>query len=383
MAPSPIAEQRYDLAGRVTLAVTGLDERGHRTVAAQLDPFAPSTVADDLDVVLSCAALTRPLGLIELHNAAGDGTVTGWNGDGLHLRVSGRWCRLPDVLHGGPMRFELELGFPLRRAFRGLVRPALQIALLRRGHVAVHGTTVESDGRGILVAGWSESGKTETALALMERGAGFLTDKWTVVGADGTLTAFPIGVGVRRWVLPYLPRVSAALPVRSRAQFAVAATADATSGPLRRRARGPVGGLLADTAERAVALADRAALTPSQLRAAYRQDDEPGRRVPLACVALLMNVDGNDVCVNQADPAWAAERLARSAAFERRPWFALQERARYAAPGQVPDEHVEAVVARERTLLQSALATAQVLVVRTPFPADPRRAADAIAQALR
>ncbi|MCA1679686.1 MAG: hypothetical protein LC777_12435 [Actinobacteria bacterium] len=364
--------------------MTGVDERGRRAVAAQLDPFAPSAAADDLDVVLSLAGLTRPLGLIELHNAAaGDATVTGWNAAGLHLRMSGRWCRLPDLLHSGPMRFELELGFPLERAFRELVRPALQIALLRRGHVAVHGTTVELDGRGIIVAGWSESGKTETALALMERGAGFLTDKWTVVGTDATLTAFPIGVGVRRWALPYLPRLSAALPARSRAQFAVAATANATFGPLRRRARGRVGGLLADTTERAVALADRAALTPSQLRAAYRQEDEPGRHVPLGGVALLLNVDGDDVFVQEADPAWAAERLARSAAFERRPWFALQERARYAAPGQDPDEPVEAVVARERTLLQAALATAQVLVVRTPFPIDPRRTADAIARALR
>jgi hypothetical protein len=364
------------------LAVTGLDKRGQRAVAAQLDPFAPSSAAD-LDVVLACAALTRPLDIIELHNAAGDATVTGWNGARLHLRESGRWCRLPDLLHGGPMRFELEPGFPLGPAFRGLVRPALQIALLRRGHVAVHGTSVELDGRGILVAGWSESGKTETALALMERGGSFLTDKWTVVGADRTLTAFPIGVGVRRWVLPYLPRLSAGLPGRSRAQFALAATVDATSGPLRRRARGRVGSLLADTVEHAVALADRAALTPSQLRAAYRQEDEPGRRVPLTCVALLLNVDSDDVCVKQADPAWAAERLARSAAFERRPWFALQERARYAAPGQVPDEHVEAVVARECALLEPALTSTQVLVVKAPFPVDPRRAAEAIARALR
>lgn len=381
--PSAPADQRFDLAGRATLGTSGLDERGRRAVATQLDPFAARAGAAEPDVRLSWAPFARPLALVEQHNAAGDATVTGCDDGTLALRINERWCRLPDIVGGGPLHFEFEPGFPLGPAFRRLVRPALQLALLRRDHVAIHATAVELAGAGIVVAGWSESGKTETALALMERGAAFLTDKWTVVGADGTLTAYPIGVGVRRWVLPYLPRLQAALPARSRAQFAAAATADVTSAPMRRRARGRVGGLLADAAGRAVELADRAALTPTQLRTAYGQQDDPARRVQLACVALLVNVDSHDVRVEPADPVWAAERLARSAAYERRPWFALHERARYAVPGAAGDEHPEAVVERERTLLEPVLAATRVLTVRAAFPADPRRAADAIARALR
>lgn len=383
MVPRTPADRRFDLAGRATLALADLDERAQRTVVAQLDPFVPGNVAGDADVVLCGAAAGGSRRMTELHNPAGDATVTGWDGDALHLRMNGHWCRLPDLLDVGPLRFELERGFPLARAFAELVRPALHIALLRRGHVAVHSTGIEIDGEGVVVAGWSESGKTETALALMERGAGFLTDKWTVVGADGMLTAFPIGVGVRRWVLPHLPCLRAALPRGSRVQFAAAAAADRSSRPLRRLARGRVGGLLADTAEHAVALADRAALSPSQLRGAYGQVDDPARRVPLACVALLVNVETDEVTAEQADHTWAAERLARSAAVERRAWFALQERARYAAPGRVAAEHVEAVVARERELLEPVLATTRVLLVRAPFPSDPGRAADAILRALR
>ncbi len=383
MVPRTLADRCFDLAGRATLAVADLDERAQRTVVSQLDPFAPGAVAGDADVVLCGAAAGRSWCMTELHNPAGDATVTGWDGDALYLRMNGRWCRLPDLLDVGPLRFEFERDFPLARAFAALVRPALHIGLLRRGHVAVHSTAVEIGGGGVVVAGWSESGKTETALALMERGAGFLTDKWTVVGADGMLTAFPIGVGVRRWVLPHLTRLRAALPRSSRVQFTAAAAADRSSRPLRLLARGRVGGLLADTAEHAVALADRAALSPSQLRAAYGQTDDPARRVPLACIALLVNVETDEVTAEPADHRWVAERLARSAAVERRAWFALQERARYAAPGRVADEHVEAVVARERELLEPVLAATRVLLVRAPFPADPGRAADAILRALR
>lgn len=383
MVPPLRARRCFDLAGRATLVLDGLDDDALDTVASELDPFAPGTATGDADVVLAARLRAGPTQLLELHNAAGDGTVTGWDGDTLHLRLGDRWCRLPDLLGGGPLRFELEAGFPLSRAFAGLVRPALQIALLRRGHVAVHGTAVELDGRAIVVAGWSESGKTETALALMERGAGFVSDKWTVVGEDGTLTAFPIGVGVRRWVLPHLPRLRAAIPRSARAQFVAAAVADASSRPLRTRARGRVGGLLGDAAAHAVALADRAALSPTQLRDAYGQVDDPARRVPAGCFAMLLNVDADAVHVEAADPAWAAERLARSAVVERRSWFGLQERARFAAPGRAVDEDVERIVARERALLEPALAAARVLVVRAPFPVDPRQTADAIARELR
>ncbi len=241
----------------------------------------------------------------------------------------------------------------------------------------MHGTAVELDGAGLIVAGWSESGKTETALALMEAGARFLSDKWTVLGPDGTMSAFPVSVGVRRWVLPHLPRLRASLPVRSRAQLGAAAVADVSSRPLRTRARGRLTGLAADAASHAVGLAGRTALSPSELRAAYGQEDDPARHVPVRCVALLTTVEGDDIAVTEADPDWAAMRLARSAAYERRPWFALQERARYAAPER-PAEGPEEVIERERDLLRPALSEMRLVSVEAPFPVDPRRVADAV-----
>src|SRR5919201_20485 len=93
--------------------------------------------------------------------------------------------------------------------------------------VAVHSAAVAIDGRGVLVAGWSESGKTETALALVERGASFVSDKWTVVGDDGTAAAFPITVGVRGWTLAHLPRLRAALGGAPRARLRAAGAARA------------------------------------------------------------------------------------------------------------------------------------------------------------
>ena len=372
-----VATEHYSLAGRATLAVdTGLEERVRRAVAAALDPFPEISSGDAPDVLLAPAA-SRPTAARDLQTAAGDPMVTAWDGDALRLRLGDSWCTLPDPSAPGPLRFELEPGFPLDRAFATVVRPVLHLALLRRGFAAVHGTGVEIEGGGLIVAGWSESGKTETALALMESGARFLTDKWTVLGPDATMSAFPVGVGVRRWVLPHLPKLRAALPLRSRAQLGAAAAADVTSKPLRRRSKGRLTGLAADTASQAVALADRASLSPSELRTAYGQEDDPARHVPVRWMALLSTVEDDRITVEDADPEWAATRLARSAAYERRPWFAIQERARYAAPERAA-EGPEEVIARERDLLRPVLSAIRLVSVKAPFPVDPRRVAEAL-----
>jgi hypothetical protein len=370
--------ERYNLAGPVALGVgEGLDEATRRFVASQMDPFTGARSSADPDVLVEGGP---PPAIGELQNPANDGLVTGSDGAALYVRADDGWCRLPSSDRvSGPARFVLSGGFALWSAFGATVRPALQLALLRSGAVAVHSASVELDGAGIVVAGWSESGKTETALALMEGGASFLSDKWTVWDGDGQLSAFPIGVGIRRWVLPYLPLLRESLTRAARAQFAVAGVADRASRPLRGRRRGGrLAGLAGEAMDRAVALADRAALTPTELRAAYGQTDDPARRLPAGCIVMLENGPGDEISVQEADPGAAAARLARSGAYERRVWFALQERARYALPAGATGPTMEEVVERERGLLEPLLGATRVLTVRAPFPTDPRRIAAAI-----
>ena len=133
--------------------------------------------------------------------------------------------------------------------------------------------------------------------------------------------------------------------------------------------------------ERMVALADRAALSPSELGAAYGQE-APARHVPAACVALLTTTTESTVTVREADPSWAARRLARSAAFERRGLFALDRRARYAFPERDRDLERE-VLEREERVLFGVLSELMLLDVAAPFPTDPRSVATAIANRLQ
>ncbi|MGN6170119.1 MAG: hypothetical protein ACTHQQ_18400 [Solirubrobacteraceae bacterium] len=383
----------YELSAQLTFACECTDGRRRAFIARQMDPLValqtdrPFTLAGSPPAGVVIRDLPTPVAkellahrVTELHNAARDQMVTAFDGHELHLIRRGRVSSIPDPLRHRPAIIACEARFPLEPLFGAVVRPVLQLALLGRGCVAVHAASVEVAGRAVLLAGWSESGKTEIALALVEQGAAFLSDKWTVLDSDGGASTFPIGVGVRRWVLPYLPRLARSLPPAARRRFRAAALATIATRPARLAtacagAKGRAGELF----ERALALADRAALTPSELRAAYGQHDDPSRSVPLGLLVLLTNAPGGEVSVRPVSPEWAAARLARAAAYERRGFFSLLQRRSYAEPLVEADPVAEAIAA-ERGLLVPPIKEVPAIEVRTAFPSDPRAAAAAISR---
>lgn len=364
----------FRIGGRLTLELRGLAAREQAAIARQLDP-APPAPGTDGDLVIECDGTSAAARLVDLQRNAGDGRLTGSDGRVFYLLEGGRACTVPAPGAPLPVHFAVEPGFPTGRAFGRLVRPALQLALLQCDAAAAHAAAVEVDGRALLLAGWSESGKTETALAFMEDGARFLSDKWTVVGGDGTAAVFPIGVGVRGWVLRFLPQLRAALGGRLRGRLGAAATARTLARPLLR-------GALGDPLERAITLADRIAIAPSRLRALYGDDPGAPWHAPLGAVALLTTVPtGTPVGAQPASAEWAAARLARTADFERRRTFELHDRACWSLPSRDPGARAR-LANVERALLERVLATVTVIDVRAPFPTDPRSVAAAIARLL-
>jgi hypothetical protein len=163
--------------------------------------------------------------------------------------------------------------------------------------------------------------------------------------------------------------------------MAAAGAANAVTVPLRRLGeRGRVSARAVGAAEKMVALADRASLTLSEIAAAYGHEADPTETVPLKALALITTVPSGEPQALPADPAWAATRLAQTAAFERRDLFSLHDRARFAFPDWA-DAYASSVAEEER-LLRAALAEVPVIEARTPFPADPRRVAEAISRLL-
>jgi hypothetical protein len=372
---------QFDLSGRLVLESLDDDERVARYIRGQMAPFQPTVVPAaprPADLVLA-SSIDDMDAILEEQRPADDDLTTGTDGRRLYVLSKGRRCSIPDALDEAPIRFDYDPGFPLWRVFRTAVRPAMQVALAASGRgVAVHAATVTLDGGAIVVAGWSESGKTETALGLMERGASFLSDKWTILGSDGLASAFPISIGIRRWVLRYLPTLRSSLTRAARLQFTAAGLASLVLEPVAgRSARSRTAGFVADGAGRAMAIGDRAAFEVAELRTAYGQTDDPERTVPVRLVVALRTVPGEDVRVQSVEPGEIAARLARSAAYERRHYFELLQRAGYALPDRIAARQDRAIAADEE-LLRALFKRVRVVAVDAPFPTDPRRVADAI-----
>jgi hypothetical protein len=367
----------YEISRALRLEFTLADDApAARFVESALDPWgAAPTGGKPADVRIG--ELTEPPHDAELQNPAGDALSTAIGAGGAYVRANGLWCAVPPPALEGPFVFAAQRGFPLSQVFGRFVRPALQLAAARHDAVAVHGSTVIADGKGIVVAGWSETGKTETALALVERGATFLSDKWTLVFADGSLACFPITIGVRRWLLRYAPTLRRRLPRAARLQFAAAAAGEAAARLTASLARR--GGVVAAThaaAAELATLAQRASLSPSQLSAAYDQPP-PTTREPLGALVLLTTTLDGQPHAEPRDPTWAARRLARSASYERRDYLILAERARYIRDSEDTDL-TRLIEEREEKHLSSVLRSARVIEVRAPFPTDPRRIVDAV-----
>jgi hypothetical protein len=368
----------WDVGGCATVALRDPDPDVRATLARALQPYvasAPSRAAD-LELVSDPGVARRPA--IDVLGPAGDGTTTVSDGERLSLVLGGRRCALPDAWRDDPIVLAWEPGFPVSRVVGPLVRPTLQVALHRVGATTLPASAVQIAGGTVLVAGWSETGKTEVALALVEAGGGFVSDKWSTVRPDGRVVPFPIGAGIRRWILPYAPVLRSSLPARGRAQFTAARVAAAAAAPAAALAgRGTIGSLVAETARRGSELADRLPLGPAALRRTYGQASGPEPLAPLSAVVLLRAVEpGRSPSLAPIAPARAVERLVRSAAFERRSFLALEERAAYAFPGQAPCAAEWA--AEEGDRLRSILASVPVYEVAQPFPTDPRPAADLI-----
>ena len=327
----------------------------------------------------------------EITGDAGDGWVVGRAGHELIVTGEHGWFAVRRDEEG----LTIEAGDGVRpwSLVRDAVRPAVQIAGLDRGVAVVHAAAVVAGGTGLLVAGWSESGKTETALALAERGARFVGDKWTIAfpspaavgdldgpgdGPTARFAPYPVRVGIRDWVVPHLPTLARALGRSRRARLGAGSVADrlgraiggiAGAHPASDALLGPVG--------RVGSLAATIRLQPATIRGAYGQPEGESSEVLRALVVLTTVEPGTRPAIEPLDPAVAAERLARSAAYERRGFHLLGERAA-ALFGDEPPIPGFGVVAAEAEVLRARFRDVRTFELRMPFPADPGPGADLI-----
>src|SRR5437870_4980543 len=260
----------YDIHGVLGLRLIDPTPSLAGLVARQLDPWRPSPLASEPDVSISRLRTVSSRGNRYRLGDAGDSQECEFSDSEFILRKGAMSLSLPFSSVGEGCVNGWSGGSGMRKLMIDYVRPALQISLLPKDRLALHSAAVAYEGKGILLAGWAESGKTEAMLGFLQAGAAFVSDKWTIVDGDGsTIRHFPTPIAVR-----------------------------------------------------------------------------------------------------EADVPEVASRLADCAAYERRAFFGLYQRFRYAYPGRRNRLIEEAREAESRTLA-NALESKRVFVVEAPFPFDP------------
>jgi len=370
----------YSIHGWLGLRVVHPSPGSARFVAYQLDPVIPTTLLADPDVSLvPVSNQCFPRIAYRLGNA-GDHEECEFGESDFWLSNGGRMLCIPFESIGQCCEVRYDARATLRPAFR-YARQILQLSLLNKGAIAIHSAAVVHEGKGILLAGWAESGKTELMLAFVDGGASFVSDKWTILKEDGSaMYNFPTPITVRPWVLRHLPGLAENLAASERWRLRMGPFAAAIVKKALESGRVGLEAGLRSFIAAGVDSVIRVSVPPSRL---VRHATDAGNAeavslsAPFDKLFVLMTHDSRQISVLPADPSDVARRLVDCAQYERRGLLGLYAKFRYAFPSR-SNSLLEEVRQRELTILDTALRSKEVFVVELPFPFDLRSAYDAV-----
>jgi hypothetical protein len=217
---------QYDIHGIVSVwsTVPLLDGAYHRYFRVEdtesADPDSSDValdVGDHVDVEgVPASFVEGPRGVYGREGAdtvffegpSGRGSLSGLNSGEIHVRAENRAC-----IPGG---------------LWDLYEVAVDLLLLRRGYMTVHGASLCRGDAGLLLSGFPKVGKTLATLSLLERGYSYLGDDNSYVSRKGRVSCYPslMNLGYedfRQFVSPsdvgwasYVRQLASVVPTRSR-----------------------------------------------------------------------------------------------------------------------------------------------------------------------
>lgn len=344
------------------------------TVVRQLGSEAATDVEAQPDITIRFADAMPPTGTmrwIDLDDAAATDT------DFLILR--GRQhsrARVALALDQAGTPLEIVCERPVRAV--PLLVPLINLAALAKGIVAVHASAVRLDGCGILIVGWSKGGKTETVLALMQRGAEFVGDEWIYLHPDGRATGLGEPIRIWDWQVAQLPWLADIIGRRGQAGLRFTAGVAGVVGAVRGLPgvkRTKVGSIF----DRAEPIVRRQASTqvpperlfPGRIRAETRIDT----------VILASATADPGTSMAPIDSADLVERIVQSNRHERLNIITAAAKFRFSFPDR-PTPAIDDASDVERRLLARFLAERSAWRLDHPYPPMIERLGDAVGAAL-
>lgn len=202
----------------------------------------------------------------------------------------------------------------------------INLTALAKGVLPLHATAFTSGSTGVLVAGWSKGGKTETLLGCMNDGADYVGDEWVYLTDDGRMLGLPEPIRLWAWQLDQLPDLLRNRPARDRRRLATWRGLAALVGSAAQH-RLPGSSLV----RRAQPILGRQAylqIPPAELFGA----DHVSLQGRLDAVVLVMSHEDPRIRVQPVAAGEIAQRMRASLEEERAPLMTHYRHFRYAFP---------------------------------------------------
>lgn len=256
---------------------------------------------------------------------------------------------------GGPIEILCERGV----AAVPLLIPILNLTVLTKGVLPLHGSAFVHEGVGIVATGWSKGGKTEALLAFAARGAEYVGDEWVYVPGEGNrVYGIPQPIRVWEWQLRQLPEYDRLIASRERARLRALEVLVAQERLWRRAGGGRLSALLK--------------------RQLY-VDVEPERlfgglgdmSATFDRLFFLVAHDRREVTVEPVDASEVARRMAFSLQYENLDLAAAYLKYRFAFP-EARGYLLDHAASLQREALLRALQGKPSFVVHHPYPVSLR-----------
>ena len=238
------------------------------------------------------------------------------------------------------------------------------LTMLAKGILPLHGSAFCWRGTGVVAAGWSKGGKTETLLAFAGDGAEVIADEWTYVMPDRRMCGLAEPIRLEAAHVAHLEHVGTDRSIIGRGQRARAATARFAIASHRtlfagRRVPG------ARLARALVSVAEaRDAVTVSPRDLFERQYVAAGH---LDRLVFLVTARVSSPIVRATTPAAVAARMTHAHVHHRRDLIARYHEFRYAFPER-RCELLDGIEAVETELLERVLDGVPCVEVLLPQP---------------
>ena len=344
----------FDVGGLLAVRLVGATPQDVRAVEARLG--SPRRISGRTpDITVRFDAPTGPTGAVRRIGREalyGDDSFVVTSSNGRRLRIAF------DEL-GGP----IDLRADRAAAFLPLLVPLLNLSMLNKGVIPIHGVGFGLGERGIVGTGWSGAGKTALLLAALREGGVLLAAESVYLSPAGdAMIGLPEPVRIRARHLDEDRSLAGRMRAGDRARVTAVALAARVAGAAARR--NSVAAQLAAALERQ-AFVD---VAPRLLRS----DATPAVRTPaMRPSVVLLLVSAGDrtrrVRLEPIAPSEAADRIATLMQAESLELVRHYLRFRFAFPDR-RSELLESATERLRLGLREALRRTETYLLSQPWP---------------